>query len=235
MSKVSTSDANKVTINDNFLRNIDEGVTNWFAKDFPIDFEGRKTPVIFVSQERWALAQKQKGFRDENGVIILPLITVRRLESSELYKRYVPKMDETKVFVVKRVATQTYDNNERLVYDEKTMGVPIYEVVMAQYPTFVTLRYNITLHTSFLSQANQLQENIWKKFDSGRSYFTHNDYYMFATINSSADQSNVEDFVDNQRLIKYSYSFEIQAPLISKSDVKIERTFIRPVITTKEY
>ena len=235
MSKVSTSDANKVIINDLFLKNIDEGVTNWFVKDFPIDFEGRKTPVIFVSQERWALAQKQKGFRDENGVIILPLVTVRRLESSELYKRYVPKMDETKVNVIKRIATETYDNDERLVYDPKNMDNPIYEIVMAQYPTFVTLRYNITLHTSFLSQANQLQENIWKKFDAGRSYFTHNGYYIFATINSSADQSNVEDFVDNQRLIKYSYSFTIQAPLISKDETKISRTFFTPVITVKEY
>ncbi len=262
MSTIATSDVSKPTINDSFLKDIDLGVTDFFKIDAHVDFDGRKTPVIYVSQERWALQQRQKGYRDENGVIILPLIAVRRLETTELNSRYVPKTDATRVLVDKRIATQSYDRKEKLPYFTNVrlnfnslasrglsrygiskygeaiyglthkmplgastlMTAPIYELVMAQYPTFIKLRYNVTLFFSFLSQANQLQENIWKKFDAGRAYFKRGGYYMFATIDGSSDQSNVEDFVDNQRIIKYQYNFTVQCPLISKEDVKIQKT-----------
>ena len=234
MSKIATADQNKPTIHDSFFKDIDQGVVNWFLKDFPIDFEGRKTPVIFVSQERWALMQKQKGYRDQNGVLILPIITVRRLNPGELYERYVPKTEETRVSITRRIATKPNDPDEAIQYYPNLMDKPIYEIITSEYPTFVKLKYNITLYTSFLSHANQLQENIWKKFDSGRSYFTNDGYYIFAMIDGASDQSNVDDFTDNQRIIKYEYSFTIHAPIISKKDIKIYRTTMKPIITFKE-
>lgn len=40
--------------------------------------EIKKVPVIFASSEKWALAKKQRGIRDKNGSLILPLITIVR-------------------------------------------------------------------------------------------------------------------------------------------------------------
>lgn len=231
---IGTADVHKQKVNDLFIRDIDQAVVNWFQKEWPVDFENRKTPVIFVSQERWAIAQKQKGFRDENGVLILPLITVKRLDANELYDRYVPKVDGTRMYTKRRIATSSINNTDRLVYDKKLMNKPIYEIIMAQFPTFVKIKYTITLHTSFLNHSNQIQENIWKKFDAGRSYFKHNGYYIFAEVEGSSDRSNIDDFTDTQRLFKHEYSFSIQAPLIDKNDTKIYQTFNDPIITIKE-
>lgn len=232
MSK--TADQKRITINDLFLKNIDQAVVSWFNTEFPIDFDGRKTPVIYVSHERWSLMQKQKGYRDENGVLILPIITVRRFEATELFNRYVPKDEQTRIKVRKDLAKESNDTDQLIPYFPNQMDRPIYEIMTSDYPTFIKIRYVITLHTSFLSQANQLQENIWKKFDSGRSYFKNEGYYIFAQIQGSSDDSNLDDFTNDQRIIKYTYNFSIEAPLVSKENVKIYRTFVKPTITVKE-
>lgn len=230
----NTADQKRQTINDLFLKNIDQAVCSWFNTEFPIDFEGRKTPVIYVSHERWALMQKQKGYRDENSVLILPIITVRRFEATELFSRYVPKDEQTRIKVKRDLAKEPNDTDQLIPYDPMAMDKPIYEIVTSDFPTFIKIRYSVTLHTSYLSQANQLQENIWKKFDSGRSYFKNEGYYIFAEIQGSSDESNLDDFVDNQRIIKYTYNFNIEAPLVSKDSVKIYRTFTKPQISVKE-
>ena len=113
---INTSDVNKISIDSLILKEIDSSVVNWFSKGFSIDFDGRKVPVIFVSQERWSLMQRQRGLRDDNGVLILPIISVRRLETTELYERYVPKTDGTRVIIDKRIATQSYNDKEPLPF-----------------------------------------------------------------------------------------------------------------------
>lgn len=231
---IGTPDISKQKIDDLVLKGIDQSVVNWFSKEFPIDFDGRKVPVIYVSMERWALFQQQKVFRDNNGVIILPLISVRRLESTELYERYVPKRDETRITFKRKIATSDIDGKERLPFDSDLMNNPIYEVYSAEFPTFIKLNYAITLHTSFLSHANVLQENIWKKGDAGRFYFKNDGYLLFSEFSGSRDESNVDDFVDEKRILRYQYNFSVHCPLIDHKDVKITRTFTNPKIIFKE-
>jgi len=231
----NTADTLKPVITDLFLKNADQAIVDFFSKTFPIDFEGRKTPVIFVSQERWSLMQKQKGYRDENGVLILPIITVRRSDPATLLERYVNKdSDDTRVMIKRVIAKEANDQNQTIPYSTAFMDAPIYEIITAEYPTFVKMTYKITLHTSYLSQANQLQENIWKKFDSGRSYFTSNDFYIFATIENVSDISNLDDFTNEQRMIKYEYNLNVQIPLVSKDTIKIFRTMMKPILTFNE-
>jgi hypothetical protein len=231
---LKTGDQPKATISDLFLRDLDKAVVSWFSTDFPVNFEGKKTPVIYVSQERWALQQKQRGYRDENGVLILPIITVRRLDAGQLLERYVYKNDDTRIYIKRIMAKDKGDSDQLIPWDPAGSDTPIYEIITAEFPTFVKLKYNITLYTSYLSQANQLQENVWKKFDSGRSYFKYNDFFVFAQIDGSSDQSNLDDFTDQQRIIKYEYNFSMDAPLIDKHDIKIFRTVTKPTITCFE-
>lgn len=42
--------------------------------------ELKRVPVIFAAAEKWALAKKNRGIRDRNGALILPLITVVRTQ-----------------------------------------------------------------------------------------------------------------------------------------------------------
>jgi hypothetical protein len=229
-----TDKLNVQNIADSFLRDIDQAIVEWFKTVSPVVLENRPVPVMFVSQERWALMNKNKGLRDEAGVIILPLITVRRLETGSLFERYVPKVENTRVTIIRQIATRQDDETKQLPFNADLMDSPIYQIVTMEYPTFIELNYKISLYTSYLSHANKLQENIWKHFDSGRAYFLHDNYYIFGMIKSAADQSNLDDFVDEKRIIRYEYSFTTHAPIIDKNDIEVYRTRMQTSVTFKE-
>jgi len=94
-------------LDDITLKKIDQSIVNWFNRDFPITIDGRQVPVIYATAERWARAQKEKGFRDEGGVLILPLVSVRRTIPDHHVERYVPDSDETNITLVRRISRRT--------------------------------------------------------------------------------------------------------------------------------
>lgn len=68
------------------VEDADEALFNLFDKEIPFQVstsdknrqELKKVPIIFSAAEKWALAKKNRGVRDRNGALILPLITVIR-------------------------------------------------------------------------------------------------------------------------------------------------------------
>lgn len=59
---------------------VDRALFNLFNEEIPAQVstaEGvKKVPVIFGSPEKWAAIKKNKGLRDDNGSLILPLLTI---------------------------------------------------------------------------------------------------------------------------------------------------------------
>jgi hypothetical protein len=65
------------------IEDVDRAVFYLFDKELPlyVDSNGteqKKAVVIFASGEKWALIKKKKEIRDNNGSLILPLVTVGR-------------------------------------------------------------------------------------------------------------------------------------------------------------
>jgi len=62
------------------IEDVDVALFNLFNKEIPLHVntkEGlRKVPVIVASGEKWAMLKKGRALRDENGSLILPLITI---------------------------------------------------------------------------------------------------------------------------------------------------------------
>ena len=101
----------------------------------------------------------------------------------------------------------------------------VYEVIQIEFPSFVNLDYEITVWTSYMTHQNLNQENIYKEFRGGRQYFHVDDYFFFGKMNTAAqDQSNLDDFSDKEKVIKYKFSLALQAYFVDKSKVKIFRT-----------
>lgn len=70
------------------LEDVDVALFNAFDKqiNFSVkqkDGTKKKVPVIFAAGERFALVKKRKMIRDKNGLIILPLISIRRTGVSQ--------------------------------------------------------------------------------------------------------------------------------------------------------
>ena len=65
------------------LETIDRAVHDWFDKtvDAHVEFpngDRKKVTVGFSAGERWITARQKKGIRDANGVLILPIVSIRR-------------------------------------------------------------------------------------------------------------------------------------------------------------
>lgn len=82
--KISTS--NDFTIPSVGIEDADAALFNLFDKEIQFHVSNsdknrediKRVPVIFAAAEKWALSKRQKGIRDVNGSLILPLITVIR-------------------------------------------------------------------------------------------------------------------------------------------------------------
>ena len=63
---------------------------------------------------------------------------------------------------------------------------------------------------------------IWAEFLL--SDLEYNGYFFYARFESSADESNVEDFSSEERIIRSSFTLNVEAYLINKGNVEIDRT-----------
>lgn len=236
---------NNSQVTDVTLHSLDKSVVNWFEHDFPKKVNGKNVPVLYATSERWARIQNDKGIRDEKGTLILPIISIRRIEPTHVKERFAPLHDETNITLTRRLSTSPISVNDKQeanlrnkIVDEKyvfTKDAPVYEIVQIPFPSFLNLSYDVILWTSYMSHSNLEQENIFKEFNAGRNYFKIDDYYFFGKLLTATDQSNLDEFSEKEKIIKYLFKLELQAYLIDKNDVKITRTSsnIRLSITEK--
>lgn len=231
-------------ISDITLKSIDQSVVNWFKDDHAVIINERPVPVIYATAERFARAQREKGFRDEAGVLILPLVSIRRTTPSQIKERYAPESDETNLTIVKRIATSPISENERQpalqgnrITDPeyiKTSDETVYEVLQIPFPSFQNLEYEITVWSSYMTHQNLNQENIFKEFRAGRQYFYVDDYYFFGLLQNVTDQSNLDRFSDAEKVIRYNFRLVVQAYFIEKSKIKTFRTSSNTKINVTE-
>ncbi len=74
------------------IEDVDAALFNLFDKEIPFQVstsdknreELKRVPIIFSAAEKWALAKRNRGVRDRNGALILPLITVIRTTVQQL-------------------------------------------------------------------------------------------------------------------------------------------------------
>lgn len=217
------------------LKDLDKAVISWFENDHPLIIDGRKTPVMYVSKERWAQIYKDKGIKDERGQIILPVISVRRLNPEHKKERYAPIDDATDITFYRRVASQPYNAKEGINLNDYQQGTPdikylnakdkpVFEILKIPFPSIVDIDYDIVLWTNYVNHQNMSLENVLTEFGGGKNYFKINDYNFFVKLKNTQDQSNLEDFTGKERILKTRYTLEVQAYLIDKTKVKISRT-----------
>ena len=233
----------KPQITDLNIKKIDQGIVDWFKIEFPIKINGREIPVIYCTSERWAKMQKEKGYRDEKGTLILPLISIRRTTPSNNKERYVAHGSETNITLVKRISTTPQGEEKQTalvgnrIPDSEYLNVAdntVYEVVQIPFPSFVNLDYDVIVWSSYISHQNLEHENIFKEFQGGRQWFYIDDYYFFGMLENITDQSNLDDFSDTEKIIKYNFKLSVQAYLIDKKDIQTYRTNVNTKLNITE-
>jgi hypothetical protein len=215
------------------LETVDQAVYDYFDKRLAVsvDTEREKVrvPVIFATGERWKLVRDNKGLRDQNGTLILPLITVRRVRIDRNPGMHA-LAQETPNITVSSLVHEKSSNIANMVQDRRVRGFPepkrpvVREYLTVPFPDFCTIFYEIGIWSQYQTQMNEILEKIFYNYDHLDSFIMPveydgksrkgNSYYFVGFREDVAPQSNVQEFTDQERIIKYSYTIKTPAYLM---------------------
>jgi len=167
---------------------VDRAFFQLFNEKLPLYFrvtkdssEQKRIPVIFATGERFSVASRKEPFRDKNGALILPIVSVSRngIEQDSTKQAGVAPINE--MTIRKRISpedgpyqniinsgnfrnaqySKAGDGNAALDYYgssgrtlRNVLGANLYEVFVIPMPKFFTLKYEITLWCQYVQQAN---------------------------------------------------------------------------------
>ena len=220
------------------LFSIDKAVYDWFNTKHGTNIQGRKVPVTFGSWERFAQMQDNKQddnlnrMRDPKGMLILPLISIRRGDVTYNTERFVFQQADgaPRIKLFERVAQSNFDANRRVPFNtpyrysssRDFQEAPVMEVATVPYPDFVTVPYTITFWSSYVRHANYFNDKIWQ--DAYPTDLTYKGYYFYAFIDSGTNESNEENYTDEERIIRSSFTMTVDGYILKKNDVSLTRT-----------
>jgi len=171
------------------IYDVDSAFKNFLEKDVKptIQDDGRfyPVPVMYASPEKWASAQRDGFMRDDNGMILTPVISFKRNNLSintELSKLKVAQNEDAH-----QMFERTYSKTNR--YDQfsvLTGQSPKKEYMSVERPDYVNLEYEVVVWCDYMEQVNKIVEQI--VFFQGRSFgdrykfVIKGDSYSFETI-----------------------------------------------------
>ena len=170
-----------------------------------------KVPVFYGNQERWANVRKNGVLRDRNGVILLPLIVLRRNDVSfneNMPKSYKHDIDRELVSVV-RSKRWSADNR----YDRFSVQYgkdPVYQQITTSVPDYVDCTYSFMVLTNYIEQMNPITESF--VYHSNTYWGGSMGYKFLAFTDTFTDASEMT--VDGERLIKTEFDIKVKAYLL---------------------
>lgn len=213
------------------IEDLDKSVFNLFDKEMPLFYshqgERKKVPVIFASGERFAVLARKKPITDENGALILPLISISRTSIDNVPQKGISNNQMFPNTIVKRIAKKDLEfrqnsNVEGLNNSEGSNSIfepnlslkpkiekNIIETIEMPAVKYFSANYEISIWSSFTQQMNKLLEAIMNAYtlNPGQQFQLESDkgYKFSGFIDSSFSQdANFTDFTDAERYIKYN-------------------------------
>ena len=151
------------------LEDIDSAILYYFEqviKPYVIT-EGSKNniPVVFADAERWKTAQKDGVYRDKEGKIMLPIITVKR-DNLERNRSLTTKLDGNKVNIYQNYEKRYTKKNQYDNFSVLTNRAPVREFYNVVVPDYYTLTYSCNIYVSFYEDLNKIIEAIGFRSDA---------------------------------------------------------------------
>lgn len=233
----------EIPFNPSTIETIDLAMYKWVNEELNLHcdtYEGwKKTPVIWVAAERSYQIKHDKRIRDENGVFILPVIT---LERERLVKNpsnrgiYWASLPPQKQFsgdikggvieitkVIKQDKTSNFANADakRLVGQEnfpRKNNKVVYQSVTVPIPVYVEAFYKIDIKSEYQQQINQmLQSFITIPGGNNRIYIEHDGHKYEGFIQQDYSGDNVlSDLGEEERLFHTSIEVKVLGYLIGQ-------------------
>ena len=232
----------------NGIQDVDKAFFNLFSEKLPLVYrvskstgETRRIPVMFASGERFAVLSKQTPMRDDNGALILPMISISRSGVEFETTKGAGISDRVPETVIKRkIAPESaqyknllgssreslFKNKNQLISSGRMLGVEyednIYEYITIPTPKYFTAKYEVTIWCQYVQQLNDFLETVLSSFPqpNGRTIRidSPNGYWFVAHFEQSITQdNNFSDYTDSERLVKATLVAEVPGFIVSKN------------------
>ena len=230
----------KIYFEPSTLESIDMSVLDYVKKlDLFADTnEGwKKVPVIWGTAERAFQVKNSKELRDQQGMLIMPIITIRRTSlvkdqaSKGAFQGNVPENGDEQggSLVVSRVINQQktsefasadafrIQGSKAYKRDNKKV---VYRTVIAPMPVNVTLTYEITIRTEYQQQMNNLVlPFVTKPGTINHVSLKNKDHRYEGFIEGNFNTTdNLQDFSSDERKFETKISLRVVGYLVGQGD-----------------
>lgn len=218
------------------IENVDFAFYDWLDKELNLSCGAadgfKKVPVLWVTPERAFQVKQNKEFRDVNGTLNVPMITVERTsinkdqKANATYYANLPPKNNRQI-IAKRInqkKTSEFANadsnrkygpigfvspkkNEKIVYQFDSMLLPVY----------ANFTYNITIFTQFQQQMNDLLQPFLAKTGSTRYFLIKRDGYKYECFiePNFETKNNIASMEEEERRYITGITVKILAALVS--------------------
>ena len=193
------------------IYDIDSAFSNFLQNEVKptIEDDGRfyPVPVMYASPEKWASAQRDGFMKDDNGMMLTPVISFKRNNLSintDLAKLKVAENEDTH-----QMFERTYTKVNR--YDQfsvLTGQTPKKEYMSVERPDYVNLEYEVVVWCDYMEQVNKIVEQI--VFFQGRSF---GDRYKFVIKGDSYSFETISE-IGQDRITKASINLTATAYIV---------------------
>ena len=199
------------------LKEIDTAVINHIRNIMkPVVRESNeiiKVPVMYGNEERWKSVRGRGVLRDKNGVVILPVIVIKR--TSLTMNPDMPLSFDNdvkgKYISVIRSSNGWSKNNRYDRFSVLTGQKPVEEFVKTGMPDFVICSYSIVMMTAFMEQMNDLNTIMVEHLET---YWGDSTSYKFLSALSGDISNEVQMESDGERLVRNELGLEIKGYMI---------------------
>jgi len=219
----------------------------------------KKVPVIWVSAERALQIKRDKGLRDDKGILKLPILTIERKSMKKdpsmkgVAWAHIPETNDRKggaLVVARRIQQEKTSNflnadSARLEgsmsaadvgvgqqnFPSKNPGKVVYETVSMPIPTYIVVDYAVTVRTEYQQQINEIITPFITKTGQINNFFIEHEGHRFEGFiqGDFGQSSNVASLGEEERMYEVPITIKILGYLIGEGPNRE-----RPKITIRE-
>ena len=170
-------------------------------------------PVLYGNEERWKSIKARGTLRDKNGVIILPIIVIKRtsLAMNDQLPFSFDNDVKGKFINVVRSSSGWSKSNRYDRFAVLTGQQPVQEYVKTGMPDFVVCSYSVVMMTSFIEQMNDLN-NLW--VEHLETYFGDQTSHRFLSSLDGDISNEIEMESQGERMIRNELTLSIKGYMI---------------------
>jgi len=224
------------------IEDVDKAMFKLFNEDIPLfynlDGDLKKIPIIFGAGERAFLLRRKEPIRDNNGALILPMVSILRTGIDQeapagigpgngeitLKKRLSPEDQSWKRLQNQQnlqnqegLQSDKSNTSASLLLDEKSS---VYEFITIPTPRFYKSTFEITFWAQYQSQMNDIIEAFISSYNirPARTFRIESPkgYWFLATTEQNISfENNIDNYTDDERILKATIEMNVTGYIVN--------------------